>query len=343
MTQTTLMNKKYLLKTRPEGKVDKSTFELVNEPVTALQDGEFLLKNLYLSIDPTNRIWVSDQEQYMPPVQIGEVMRGLGLGRVVESKNSSFPVGHLVTGLVGWQEYMHCTGNEGWPYALIDKDSPLSPEIIVGAAGMTGLTAYVGVMKILHPKEGETVVISGAAGAVGSIAGQLAKLEGARVVGIAGSDEKCQWIKAELGFDEAVNYKHSDWKEKLAAATPNGIDGNFENVGGEIMQAVFSRLNLHSRVALCGLISSYNDSNDEKTRISLSPVLMKRVLIQGFIVSDYADKFGRFTNKLAGWIAEGKIKSKETIVEGLESAPEALNQLFEGGNTGKLLVKISAP
>ncbi|MBX9693636.1 MAG: NADP-dependent oxidoreductase, partial [Cyanobacteria bacterium] len=203
MTLTTLTNRQYLLKTRPEGLVDDSTFELVSQPVPSPKDGEFVLKNLFLSIDPTNRIWVSDREQYMPPVKIGEVMRGLGIGRVVESKNPSFQVGQLVTGLIGWQDYMHCTGGESWPFSAMPKDSPLSPEIIVGAAGMTGLTAYIGVNKILRPKEGETTVISGAAGAVGSVAGQIAKIKGSRVVGIAGSDDKCRWIKDELGFDEA--------------------------------------------------------------------------------------------------------------------------------------------
>ncbi|MBY0549451.1 MAG: NADP-dependent oxidoreductase [Candidatus Obscuribacterales bacterium] len=333
-------NRQFRLKNRPETRMDADTFELATVPVPALKEGQALIRTCLLSLDPTNRIWVADVDQYMPPVQIGEVMRGLGIGQVVESKHPNFQPGQLVTGPVGWQDYNVTDGKEDWPFSPLPQ-VPIAPEDLAGAAGMTGLTAYFGVFEVAKLKAGETMVVSAAAGAVGSIVGQLGKITGCRVVGIAGSDEKCRWLTDELGFDAAINYKSADWKQRLIDATPNGIDVNFENVGGEIMQFVFSRLNLRSRVALCGLISSYNDANDEKTKVSITNVLMKRVRVEGFIITDYFDKFAEGTMKLVGWISQGKIKTKSTIVEGLENAPDAVNQLFDGGNVGKLLVRVS--
>lgn len=333
-------NRQFRLKNRPETRIDATTFEFTKSSVPELIEGQALIRTCLLSLDPTNRIWVADVDQYMPPVQVGEVMRGLGIGQVVESKNPNFKPGQLVTGPVGWQDYNVTDGTEAWPFSALPQ-VPISAEDLAGAAGMTGLTAYFGLFEVAKLKPGETVVVSAAAGAVGSIAGQLAKIIGCRVVGIAGSDEKCKWLTDELGFDAAVNYKSSNWKKQLTDATPNGIDVNFENVGGEIMQFVFSRLNLRARVAVCGLISSYNDGNDEKTKVSLTNVLMKRVRVEGFIITDYFEKFAEGTIKLVGWIAEGKIKTKSTIVDGLENAPDAVNQLFDGGNTGKLLVRVS--
>lgn len=339
---STQENRKFLLKERPEGLVDDKTFELQKESLPNLADGEFLVQNLYLSIDPTNRIWITDVEQYMEPVQIGEVMRGLGIGKVIESNNKNFPKGQLVSGPVGWQDFTIGTGKEDWPFTPMMENIPLSPAQLAGAAGMTGLTAYFGLLNVAEPKEGETIVISAGAGAVGSIVGQIAKIKGLKVVGIAGSDDKCKWLVDELGFDAAINYKKSDWKEQLKAATPDGIDINFENVGGEIMNEVFSRMNLFGRVSLCGMISSYNDKDDSKTRVSLSRVLMKRLKVQGFIITDFAPHFAEATAQLAKWLVEGKIKSRETIIDGLENAPSSLNKLFEGANTGKLLVKVSS-
>lgn len=343
MTVKSATNQQFRLKTRPSGRIQKDNFDQVTEPVRSPGEGEFLIKTVLLSLDPTNRIWMSDVPQYMPPVKIGEVMRGLGIGQVVESKNSAFPVGHLVSGPVGWQEYSIANGTEAWPFVSMPKGLPVPPEVLAGAAGMTGLTAYFGVFEVAKAKPGQTMVVSAAAGAVGSIVGQLGKIAGCRVIGIAGTDEKCDWLTKELGFDAAVNYKSADWKAKLEAATPAGIDINFENVGGEIMEYVVSRMNLHGVMALCGMIAGYNDNDDSKTRLSLSPVLMKRIRIEGFIVSDFFAKFPEATTRLVGWLAEGKLKSRETIVEGLENAPTAINQLFDGGNTGKLLVRVAKP
>jgi|AGTN01.1.fsa_nt_gi Putative NADP-dependent oxidoreductases len=335
-----LTNRQFRLKTRPTGRVSRDNFEWAEEQVPTLGDNAVLVRNVLLSLDPTNRIWMSDVDQYMPPVQIGEVMRGLGIGRVEESNNPNFKKGDYVSGLIGWQDYFVADEKSLGYVSKLPSVPGVPVEAFAGPAGMTGLTAYYGLLDIGKPKEGETLVVSAAAGAVGSIVGQIGKLHGMRVVGIAGGDEKCNWLVKELGFDAAVDYKKPNWKAELEKATPNGIDVNFENVGGEIMQAVYERMNLFGRFVLCGLISGYNDHNDEKSRLSLVNSLMKRITIQGFIVLDFAAKNEEAVSQIAKWIAEGKIKYRETIVDGLENAPEALNQLFDGGNIGKLLVRI---
>ncbi|MBA3856116.1 MAG: NADP-dependent oxidoreductase [Cyanobacteria bacterium PR.3.49] len=344
MTSTTqIINRQFRLKSRPSGRVTKDNFDFVEQNIPELEKDQILVRTIYLSLDPTNRIWMSDMEQYLPPVQIGEVMRGLGIGKVMRSKNSKFKEGAYVSGVLGWQEYVVSDGRGAWPLTVLPKLPGLSLEIMAGAAGMTGLTAFFGFFEIGKPKEGETMVVSAAAGAVGSIVGQLGKISGMRVVGIAGGEEKCNWLKNELKFDAAVDYKNPDWKKQLEDATPDGVDINFENVGGEIMEAVYKRMNLHSRFVLCGLISGYNDTDDKKSRLSIAPALMKRIKIEGFIITDYVQRFQEAATKLVMWMAAGKIKHKETIVDGLENAPESLNLLFDGGNIGKLLIKVSEP
>jgi NADPH-dependent curcumin reductase CurA len=337
------INRQFKLKTRPTGRVNDSNFDFVEVPVPPLQKEQALVRNLYLSLDPTNRVWMTDVPQYMPPVGIGEVMRGGGIGQVIESKNSKYKVGDLVSGLIGWQDYLLITGNEKMAPQVLPKGLPIPLTAMLGPCGTTGLTAYFGLLEIGQPKSGETVVVSAAAGAVGSIVGQIAKIKGCRVVGIAGTDEKCKWLTDELGFDAAVNYKSADWKEQLKAACPNGIDINFENVGGEIMNYIISKLNMKARIVLCGLISGYNDGDVTKSQISLTPILIKRARIEGFIILDYAARFKEGAMQLGQWVFQKKIKYKETIVDGLEKAPEALNQLFDGDNTGKLMIKISDP
>src|SRR5262249_34317992 len=246
-------NRRFTLKARPTGRVSRANFDFVTSEIPELQDGQALIRNLYLSLDPTNRIWMSDVDQYMPPVQLGEVMRGLGIGVVEASKNQKYKVGSHVSGLLGWQDYAVIGDDSPFGITVLPEGLSIPLPAMIGAVGMTGLTAYFGLIDIGQPKEGETLVVSAAAGAVGSVVGQLGKIKGCRVVGIAGSDEKCAWIKDELGFDAAINYKHKDWKEKLAAACPKGVDINFENVGGEIMNQVLSMLNLNARIVLCGL------------------------------------------------------------------------------------------
>lgn len=341
VTTTQTKNRQFRLSTRPTGRVTRDNFQFVEEALPEIGDGEALVRNVYLSLDPTNRIWMSDMEQYMPPVQIGEVMRGLGAGVVERSNNPKYKIGDIVTGLTGWQDYF--VAKEGGPFglAVLPKIPGVPLQALVGAAGMTGWTAYFGLLDLGKPQKGETLVVSAAAGAVGSVVGQIGKIHGLRVVGIAGGKEKCRWLTEELGFDAAVDYKAPTFQQDLVAATPNGIDINFENVGGEIMNAVYNRLNLQGRFVLCGMIAGYNDADDSKTRLSLGPTLMKRLHIQGFIVSDFADRFPEATMKIAQWIAEGKLKHKETVVDGLENAPETLNKLFDGDNMGKLLIKVS--
>ncbi len=333
-------NRRYALAERPSGLIDDKTFTLETNPVPEIGDGEALVRVRWISIDPTNRTWIGEEPTYLPPVQIGETMRALGLGEVVASNNANYPVGSLVTGLTGWTDYTVIS--DANPLMVVPESAKSAPPAsLLGILGMTGCTAYFGMLEIGEPKEGETVVVSAAAGAVGSVAGQLAKLKGARVVGIAGGPEKCAWIKEELGFDAAVDYKSEDWKEQLRAATPEGIDVDFENVGGEIMEAVLLRLNINARVALCGLISGYNDDVRPLDPRIFGRLLVNRVKLQGFIILDYYARFGEAIRELSGWVAEGKLKSEQTVVEGFDNLPDALNMLFKGENKGKLVVKIA--
>ncbi len=334
------VNRRFLLRERPTGRIDDRTFELVEEAIPKIGDGEALVRNRWISLDPTNRAWVSETPTYLPPVAIGEVMRAGGLGEIVASNSPDYQVGQIVQGRTGWQDYVVASAST--PFTPIPEIPGVSPSFFLGALGMTGLTAYVGMFDIGRAKPGETVVVSAAAGAVGSVAGQLAKIQGGRVVGIAGGAEKCALLLDELGFDAAVDYKAADWRDQLKAATPDGIDVDFENVGGEIMEAVFGRLNVRARVALCGLISGYND---DAAAVSAGPrnfgnLLIQRVHLEGFIVLDHFGRAREIVPQLAGWMTEGKLKVQETIVEGFEQLPVAINMLFDGKNTGKLLVKL---
>jgi NADPH-dependent curcumin reductase CurA len=333
------VNRQFRLKRRPVGRIQNSDFDYVEAPIPVPGEGEAVIRNLYLSLDPTNRIWMSDIDQYMPPVALGEVMRGGGIGEVVASNSSRFKEGDLVTGLVGWQDYYHWKPSDMMAPSVLPPNLPIPLPTMMAACGMTGLTAYFGLLELGKPKAGETVVVSAAAGAVGSVVGQIAKIKGCRTVGIAGGAEKCRLIKEEFGYDEAVDYKAADWREQLARATPKGIDVNFENVGGEIMEAIMPRMNLYGRMPLCGMISGYNAT--EPYKVDFTPILMRRIGIQGFIVIDFAAKYAEGAAQLAQWVMEGKIKSKETIVEGLEKAPTAVNMLFDGTNVGKLIVKVA--
>ncbi len=334
-----IVNRQFRLKRRPHGRVERADFDFLESPVPEPAEGQAVARNLYLSLDPTNRIWMTDMEQYMPPVGLGEVMRGGGIGRIVASRHPGYKEGDLVSGLLGWQDYcLIGAPGELLPPAVIPDGLPIPLPTLMGACGMTGLTAYFGLTVIGEPKPGETVVVSAAAGAVGSVVGQVAKILGARVVGIAGGRQKCELLVKEFGFDAAVDYKAPDFLDQLAAATPKGVDVYFENVGGSIMEAVLGRMNLYSRMPLCGMISSYNE--DAPPRYDLRPFLIKRIRLQGFIITDFKDRFIEGSMQLAQWHMEGRLKSRETVVEGLERAPEALNMLFDGTNIGKLVVRI---
>jgi NADPH-dependent curcumin reductase CurA len=330
------INRQLRLKHRPEGLVKREDFELAREPLPPLKDGEARARVLYISMDPTNRVWMRDIPQYMPPVAIGEVMRALGIGRVTESRSALLKEGDLVQGVVGWQDYFVIP--DGAPgYLRLPADPGIPLPTLLGACGMTGVTAYYGMTEITPVAAGETLVVSAAAGAVGSIAGQIGKINGARVVGIAGGADKCRHLVDDLGFDAAVDYKADDWKKALKDATPDGVHVNFENVGGEIMKAVLGRMVIGGRVAVCGLISGYN--GDTKPADDYSVLIMKRLTMRGFLVLDY--KEGRqAVQALMAWVRQGKLKTRETIVDGLEDAPLALNRLFDGSHLGKLVLRV---
>jgi NADPH-dependent curcumin reductase len=338
VSDTILQNRRYRLRSRPDGRIDRRNFDLVREPIPEPADGQALVRIIYLSLDPTNRVWMSERDQYMPPVAIGDVMRGIALGIIVRSRSPMFAEGTFVTGLLGWQDYC-LVGKNATPAAHIatHPDVPLSASL--GICGITGQTAYFGLLDIGNPQKRETVMVSAAAGGVGSAVGQIASIKGCNVVGIAGGAEKCTYLVNELGFDAAIDYRAADFRQQLAKATPNGVDVNFENVGGEIMEAVMSRMNVGSRMVLCGLISGYND--DGPMRADFSPILMRRISVRGFLISDYRARFNEATRQLAQWTRDGLLRSVETIVDGLDEAPDALNKLFDGRNYGKLLVRVS--
>ncbi|WP_058306434.1 NADP-dependent oxidoreductase [Gracilibacillus massiliensis] len=331
------INKQILLAKRPEGTPDKDTFKFAETDIKKPENGEVLIRTIYVSVDPYMRGRMVDAPSYVPPYQIDDVLGGGAIGEVVESKSSQFAIGDIVLGSYGWQSYYTAKEDE---VRKIDKDiAPISTHL--GILGMPGLTAYFGLLDIGKPKEGETVVISGAAGAVGSVVGQIAKIKGAHVVGIAGTDEKNQYLKEELHFDETINYKTtSNLQEDIAKACPNGVDVYFDNVGGEISDAVHSNLNKYARISICGAISSYNlEGEDIGPRIQTT-LIKKSVLMQGFTLGDFADRFAEGSKALAQWLQEDKLKYEETIKEGFDKIPEAFLDLFEGNNIGKLLVKV---
>ncbi|OKH43486.1 NADP-dependent oxidoreductase [Calothrix sp. HK-06] len=343
MTEDTQrVNRQFRLFSRPIGDIKESDFEYSEAPVVSPQDGEVLVKNLYLSLDPTNRIWMSDMVQYMPPVELGEVMRGVVLGVVEESKNPNLQPGDFVTGLFGWQDYALLKKDQANFLTKINPPLPNPIYATIGPLGVTGVTAYFGLLDIAQPKPGETVVVSAAAGAVGSVAGQIAAIKGCRVVGITSSDEKCQWLTSSLGFDAAINYKTTDLNSALASACPKGVDIYFDNVGGSILDAVLPHINLFARIPLCGLISTYNSTEPVPGPYNYNLILMKRARVQGFIVSDYRDRWHEAVNDIKQWMLEGKIKQEFEIIEGLEKVPQAILKLFNADKIGKLIVKISS-
>lgn len=308
------------------------------EPAPEPAEGEALVKVRYLSIDPTIRTWMDDVPSYLPPIQIGEVIRSGGVGEVIESRTDAYQPGQLLFGMTGWQDYVIADGGEQAMTVLPDG---VPPGIAIGILGVTGMTAYFGITDVGRIKEGDVVVVSGAAGATGSAAGQIAKIKGAKkVVGIAGGPEKCAHTVDDLGFDEAIDYKSENVAARLHDACPDGIDLYFDNVGGSILNDCLANLALRGRVVLCGAISTYNDDGPPVGPSNYLTLLVRRGRMEGFIILDYLDRFPAAQLEMAGWIAEGKIKSSEHVVQGLEKAPDALNLLFNGGNTGKVIVAL---
>jgi NADPH-dependent curcumin reductase CurA len=337
-TNVKKMNRSILLVSRPEGMPNDSNFRMIESPAPQPAEGEVLVRTLYLSVDPYMRGRMRDAKSYVPPFPLNEVLTGGVVGQIMESKNPRFSSGDIVVGRLGWADY---SVSKGQDIRKIDTTAaPVSTAL--GVLGMPGLTAYFGLLDIGKPQQGETVVVSGAAGAVGSIVGQIAKLKGCRVVGIAGSDEKMDYLIDELGFDAAINYKTTtNMKKALAEACPQGIDVYFDNVGGEITDAVMHLINHQARIVVCGQISLYNlEKPDVGPRI-LSQLLINSASAKGFIVSDYAHRSEEGLSQLTEWLVQGKLKYRENTIDGLENTPKAFLGLFRGENLGKQLVKVS--
>jgi NADPH-dependent curcumin reductase len=331
-------NRRLVLAERPSGMVNEQTTRLEQTDVPQPQDGEALVRVRYLSIDPTIRTWMDDAPGYLPPIAVDEVIRGAGIGEVLLSNSDSYKPGDLLFGLTGWQDFVIADTAER---SMQPLPPGIPPTTALGLFGVTGMTAYFGVTDVGAIKEGDVVVVSGAAGATGSAAGQIARMKGAsKVVGIAGGAQKCAWIVDELGFDEAIDYKSGDVAARLRETCPNGIDLYFDNVGGEILDACLARLAMRGRIVLCGAISGYNDRAGARGPANYTSLIINRGRMEGFIILDYFSRFPEGQAEVAGWLTNGEIKSAEHLVEGLERAPEALNLLFTGGNIGKVIVKV---
>ena len=331
------MNKQWILSKFPVGEIKEGDLVYQESEIPALNEGEILIKNIYLSLDPANRGWMSGQKSYVDAMNIGDIMRGGTIGVVEETNNNDFQKGDVVNAMGGWQQF--CVSN-GKGVRKIPLDTGFPLDSFMSIFGMTGMTAYFGLLDITKPQEGETLVVSAAAGAVGSIVSQIGKIKGCRVIGIAGSQEKCDWLVNDLGIDGSINYKTDNLRDKLKELCPKGIDIYFENVGGPITDAVLSRMNIGSRISLCGLISAYNAES-----IAPGPawgnLLVKRINLKGFIVFDYIKRYLEAYQDLSNWVRDGKIKYKNDIVPGLENASHAIKKLFSGENNGKLIVQIA--
>ena len=342
MTTTTLTNQQFRLAARPVGLPKPTDWDLTSEAVRDIVDGEIVVKSLYLSLDPAMRGWMNEGKSYIRPVAIGEVMRAGGIGKIVASKSSGFAVGDIVSGGLGIQQY--------WVGAADDKtaafykvDPALAPlPKYMNALGMPGMTAYFGLLEVGLPKAGETVVVSGAAGAVGQTVGQVAKHKGCRVVGIAGGKEKCDFVVNELGFDACIDYKSGSLKDALKTHCPKGVDIYFDNVGGDILDTVLTRINMKARIVICGTISQYNNTTPVKGPANYMSLLVNRARMEGIVVFDYADRYHLGVAEMSQWMKEGSFKTREDIVQGLEKFPDALLMLFEGKNFGKLILQVAA-
>lgn len=332
-----LINRQFRLAARPVGLVKRSDFDFTEAPARAPGDNEVLVKALQLSLDPAMRGWMNEGKSYIPPVQIGEVMRAGGVGKVLESKHPKFSAGDYVYGTLGVQDYATVDGK-----TLTKVDPSVAPlQVYLSGLGMPGMTAYFGLLDIGKPEPGQTVVVSGAAGAVGTVVGQIAKIKGCRAVGIAGGKEKCDFLTQTLGFDAAIDYKSADVKAALRQHCPKGVDVYFDNVGGDILDIVLTQLARKARIVICGAISQYNSTTGVKGPSNYLSLLVNRASMTGMVVFDYADRYGEAAREMGGWIKSGKLQTREDIVAGLETFPETLLKLFKGENFGKLVLKVA--
>jgi NADPH-dependent curcumin reductase CurA len=332
------VNRQWRLAARPVGLIKESDFEWHEEPMPALSEGKILVRNIYLSLDPANRGWVREGKSYIPAVAIGEVMRGITIGIVEQSRHADFRPGDIVQGMLGWQEY---AVTDGVGMTRLPSEPGLPLTAFLGLFGIIGPTAYFGLLDIGKPKASETLVVSAAAGSVGSLVGQIGKIKGCRVVGIAGTNEKCHWITEELGFDAAINYKTEPVSESLKAHCPDGVDVYFDNVGGEILDMILNQINVRARIVICGTISQANATELVPGPYNFRNILTQRARVEGFIVLDYVDRFQEAIEHLRRWLAQGKIQYRVDLVDGLENATSAINKLFDGSNKGKLIIKVS--
>ena len=342
MPTTTLTNHQIRLAARPVGLPKDSDWERTEEPVGELADGGVLIKTLALSLDPAMRGWMNEGKSYIAPVAIGEVMRAGGIGKVIGSRNPSFTEGQIVAGGLGVQEYLLAPEDQIGRAGISKIDLSLgSVTQWLNVLGMPGMTGYFGLMDVGKPQAGETLVVSGAAGAVGQTVGQLAKIKGCRVVGIAGGKAKCDWVVSELGFDACIDYKAGDVKAGLKEHCPRGVDIYFDNVGGDILDAVLTRITRGARIIICGAISQYNNTDEVKGPKNYLSLLVNRAMMQGIVVFDYADRYGEAIAEMAGYLKDGQMKSREDVVRGIEQFPQALLKLFSGENFGKLVLQVA--
>ena len=330
-------NKQIILKNRPVGFPDTTTWELETQTIPSLVDGEILVEHHYISLDPAMRGWMNDTKSYIPPVELGHVMRAGSIGKVIQNNNNpKFEVGDCVTSWGGVQQFSVSNG-DGW-YKVDEKLAPMP--MYLGTLGMPGMTAYFGILEVGNIKEGDIVLVSGAAGAVGSVVGQIAKLKGCTVIGIAGGKEKCDYLTNELGFDDAIDYKTENIYSALKKKCPKGIDVFFDNVGGVILDAALSKLRMHAKVVICGAISQYNNKHKINGPSNYLSLLVTRSTMQGMVVMDYTKDFGTAAKQMGIWMQEGKLKSKEDIYEGIENFQETYKRLFSGEKKGKLVLKV---
>jgi hypothetical protein len=331
-----MTNKQLLLAKRPIGMPDSDTWKLVETPVSEIADGELLIQNHYISLDPAMRGWMNEAKSYIPPIPLGEVMRAGSIGKVIESKHPKYKVGDVLTGWGGVQQYIVTNGEGYYPV-----DTSLAPmPMYIGTLGMPGMTAYFGILEVGKIKAGETVLVSGAAGAVGSVVGQIAKIKGCKVIGIAGGADKCKYLVDTLGFDGAIDYKNEDIYAGIKQHCPKGIDVYFDNVGGEILDAALARLRMHARVVICGAISQYNNTTAIKGPSNYLSLLVNRATMQGMVVMDYAENYKSAAMQMGQWMMEGKLKSQEDIYDGIENFHETFKRLFTGEKKGKLILKV---
>jgi NADPH-dependent curcumin reductase CurA len=334
------VNRRWLLQSRPEGLVSESNFRMTEEPIPVPADGQVLVRTLWLSFDPTQRGWMS-RDSYLPMVPLGDVMRAAGVGQVVQSRHSGYQPGEFVQGGFGWQDYIATDGQGFLAMRKLPPDVPAN--LALSLFGITGLTAYFGMIDVGQIKAGETVVVSGAAGSTGSVAGQIGKIKGCRVIGTAGGKEKCDWLVKEAGFDAAIDYKSENIGARLSELCPNGIDVFFDNVGGEVLNEVLARINIKARIVLCGAISRYNETVPPPGPANYFNLTGRRARMEGFIILDYAPRYPEAIEALSGWLRQGRLIQKEDVAHGLENAPKTLARLFTGDNFGKQLLKIAEP